>query len=661
MLISALYDYYDNLSARGKLSDYHYEGSGISYIICLSPEGEMTGLLDYRDYETVTDAKGNTKTITHPKIIQIPERPSPTKISAYYVESRPGYIFGLEYHIDKGDREGKLTTEVNGKTDKQKEKLKLQHQSFCEEVKKDFGTLTSPIAQAYVHFAERWQPEQEMNNQYLLGIKADLNKCKFAFCLDGHPETLLQDEDQVRAKWMEMLDDESEAVKDQAICQCSVTGEELPVAEVHDALVSGREIGIKDTGNQPRLINFKPESFLSYGHKQGENACISVKAMKRYTTALNYLLTSPANHSYLDGQTVVFWSADGNSANDVLWKTIFEPPSDQLSADELNGVIKDLMNSALSGTVTTVKLEDAEKRISPDSDFYIACFAPNFVRIQVKYLTRKKFGKLLYNIAIFQQDMQISEDIRPVSFGRLKHEFTPPASTHPEEDDTAFDSIFRAAIDGTAFPVWSLRQIIVRMKKDPDQKVSFRSRQIRAGFIKACLIRNAKEEIGMAYDSSNTNPAYVCGALFAVLQKIQEDSVKSGSARMELAKPDSDKKDSDKAIRLNRTIKDAYFSMAASNPAAVMPRLIQLSTHHMKKLQREHPSWATNDSRMLSETMDKLGTEFPSTLNLYDQGRFILGYYQRYNEFFKKKQNTADYQDENQEQKQDMDQNKEDE
>ena len=124
--------------------------------------------------------------------------------------------------------------------------------------------------------------------------------------------------------------------------------------------------------------------------------------------------------------------------------------------------------------------------------------------------------------------------------------------------------------------------MVTRVKKDSEQDLSYRSRYIRPGFIKACLIRNAKEEISMAYDCDNTNPAYVCGSMFAVLQKIQEDS----------AKPE----------QLNRTIKDAYFSMAASNPAAVMPKLIRLSTHHMKKLQREHPDWAVNDEKALTET-----------------------------------------------------------
>ena len=85
----------------------------------------------------------------------------------------------------------------------------------------------------------------------------------------------------------------------------------------------------------------------------------------------------------------------------------------------------------------------------------------------------------------------------------------------------------------------------------------------------------------MAYDGNNTNPAYVCGALFAVLQKIQEDSLSQGAPKADPQKDSGQVSDSVKPDRLNRTIKDAYFSMAVSNPAAVMPKLIKLSTHLM--------------------------------------------------------------------------------
>lgn len=618
MLITALNQYYDILSSKNKFQTPGYENCDVSYVVVLSPDGKLVGLQDCREEKEI-EAKGKKKTVMTPRTVSIPERPRSTTVSANYVEVRPGYIFGLEYGVDKGSGEGILSPVVlNSRTDKQKEKLKLQHQSFCEEVQRDFCMMNSAIAKAYTAFARTWNPESEIHNPFLLGIKADLNKCKFVFCIQGHPETYLQDEREVRDKWKMLRSAADCEITGKKICQCSVTGQNLPVAEVHDALVSGGGIGIRNAGINPSLVNFKPESFLSYNHKQGENACISVEAMKRYTKALNYLLKEPRNHTYLDGQTIVCWSEDGNEDNDSLFHAIFSQQSDQYKGDELDAALTNLMKDALQGTVTTFKMHDIEHRITPDADYYIVGFAPNASRIQVKFLYRQRFGKLLGNVARFQREMQMRKEQRPVPLWKLKREFSAPASTHPELDDAPFDSIFQAVINGTDYPVWGLKRMITRVKKDSDDDDNqyIRLNPIRAGFIKACLIRHDKGEISMSYDSGNDNPAYVCGALFAVLQKIQEDSVSP--------------------VKLNRTIKDAYFSAAIGNPASVMPKLIKLSSYHMKKLHRDHPAWANSDEIALADAMNKLGSQFPGTLNLYDQGRFILGYYQRYQSFFKK-------------------------
>ena len=618
MLISALNQYYDILSSKNKFQTPGYENCDVSYVVVLSPEGKLVGLQDCRERKE-TDVKGKKKAVLVPRSVSIPERPRSTTVSANYIEVRSGYIFGLEYAAGKGSGEGILSPVLlNARTDKQKEKLKLQHESFCEEVEQDFSTMTSATAKAYAAFARTWNPETETHNPFLLGIKADLNKCKFVFCLQGHPEMYLQDEGEVRDKWQILRNAGNQESAGQKTCQCSVIGKKLPVAEVHDVLISGAGIGIRNAGINPSLVNFKPESFLSYNHKQGENACISVVAMKHYTKALNYLLKEEKNHTYLDGQTIVCWSEDGNEDNDSLIHAIFSQQSDQYKGDELDAALTNLMKDAFQGSVTTVKMQDIEQRITPDANYYIVGLAPNASRIQVKFLYRQRFGKLLGNVARFQKEMQMTKGGRPVPLWKLKREFAAPASTHPEQDDAPFDSIFQAVIKGTDFPVWGLKRMITRVKKDSDDDDNqyVRLNSIRAGFIKACLSRHEKEEISMSYDSSNDNPAYVCGSLFAVLQKIQEDSVSP--------------------VKLNRTIKDAYFSSAVCNPAAVMPRLIKLSSYHMKKLHRDHPAWANSGEIALADAMNKLGSQFPGTLSLYDQGRFILGYYQRYQSFFNK-------------------------
>lgn len=116
----------------------------------------------------------------------------------------------------------------------------------------------------------------------------------------------------------------------------------------------------------------------------------------------------------------------------------------------------------------------------------------------------------------------------------------------------------------------------------------------------------------MSLNLDNTNQAYLCGRLFAVLEKIQQDA--SGG-------------------NLNRTIKDSYFSSACSKPATVFPKLIQLSQNHLKKVE-----YVLFYQKLCGDIIDQLEDAFPSTLSLDEQGKFIIGYYQQNKAFYAKKE-----------------------
>ena len=117
----------------------------------------------------------------------------------------------------------------------------------------------------------------------------------------------------------------------------------------------------------------------------------------------------------------------------------------------------------------------------------------------------------------------------------------------------------------------------------------------------------------MALDINNTNQAYLCGRLFAVLERIQELS----------AAP----------VKLNRTIKDAFFASAASKPALVFPKLLSLSQNHVKKLNDGNRIFY---SKMVQEIISKIDSEFPDTLMMTEQGKFMIGYYHQVQAFFDK-------------------------
>ena len=109
----------------------------------------------------------------------------------------------------------------------------------------------------------------------------------------------------------------------------------------------------------------------------------------------------------------------------------------------------------------------------------------------------------------------------------------------------------------------------------------------------------------MSLNTENKDPAYLCGRLFAVYEKIQQDASGGG---------------------LNRTIKDAYYSSACSTPSIIMPKLDKLAQNHLKKLSE---GLKIKRMQLIGEITDKLEGTFPKTMTLDDQGSFIIGYYQQ--------------------------------
>ena len=122
----------------------------------------------------------------------------------------------------------------------------------------------------------------------------------------------------------------------------------------------------------------------------------------------------------------------------------------------------------------------------------------------------------------------------------------------------------------------------------------------------------------MGYDKDRNDIGYVLGALFAVLEKIQEESTESG--------------------KINATIRDHYYGSASSTPVTVFATLLKLSQHHLSKIRKRSHGRSINLNKMLSEIIEKTNT-FPSHLNMEQQGLFAIGYYHRRQEFFNTQKN----------------------
>lgn len=589
MLIQALNDYYDILAKAGKVLPAGYSNVKIHYLVSLTTEGEINEIINCQTKEEVRTTGGKVKERWEPRNVVMPQRTEKSGIDANIIEHRPLYLFGLNL-----EKEG-LSPEDRT------EKAKKSHELFVKTNLEFLDGMDSPLIQAYRSFLLHWKPEEETQNPYLLGLGKDYGKSGFVFCLSGYPENLLQDEPQIKDKWEQCYAQERDDGKEY-ITQCAVSGENAVIARIHNK-IKGIAGGLP-TGTV--LVGYNNPSENSYGKEQAYNSGISESVMKKYTEAFNYLMAGRRHKILLDDVTVVFWAMDGGDECENLIMAMLCGSSDRMDAEQTEHMLRALLQDAKRGTIVEKRL-DLSDALKPDVDFYMVGLKPNSSRLSLKFIHKRRYADVLQNIAQFQNDLQVTDEIHPVSLARIRNELLSPKSNSETLNPAMLSKLFEAILSGGKYPTALLETVVRRVRTDS----SIRMSAIRAGIIKACINRNyQKGELKVALDKENHEQAYLCGRLFAVLEKLQQDA--SGGS-------------------LNRTIRDSYFASASAKPVLVFPKLIRLAQAHLNKV--KYPVYY---NKLLREIIDSLNGEFPENFFLADQGRFQIGYYQQYQSFFEK-------------------------
>lgn len=600
MLINALCGYYDILSDMGRLVPDGWTEQAVTRLVVLRADGSLADIIPYVDQKSLPQKNGKVKLVEAPRRLLLPYRAQTTKIAAYPLDHRSDYIFGLEWSKDGGF----CTTD----------KSLAKHSAFVELNLALTEGMTSAGVSAFRNFLLSWKPEEHLDDPKLLQYGKGLfgMGTASAFALEGLAEKPLgYDNAEIRA--MAGAAGSEQADEGAVTGSCAVTGESgVPIPPLHDYIKGIR--GTNATGG--KLICFNNPCDESYGKTQSYNSSISAAAAKKYAAALNYLTASPYHRAYIDEMTIVYWAMSGSKASeDVLcdfFGSVLGRPSD--SADVENA-LADAMKRAQSG-LTSAELEKLD--IDPSVTFYAAGFTPNMSRISMKFFCRSSTIRLLQNIAQHQRDLAHDGLKAQPSLWRLTAECLPPKSTDKKPSNPLYAALFSSVFNGLRYPRALLETVVRRCKTD-----SGYISDIRAAIIKACLNRAArlsdkKEVISMALDTQNTSPAYLCGRLFALLEKAQADAINNA----------------------NRTIKDSYFSSAATKPSAVFPRLIMLAQHHLEKAKS-----GGYLNGIISEVIGGLDGCFPTTLTTDQQGEFIIGYYQQNKALYTKKDENNDRKD----------------
>jgi CRISPR-associated protein Csd1 len=384
---------------------------------------------------------------------------------------------------------------------------------------------------------------------------------------------------------------------------CLITGELGPIAVLHTATsIPGGKSGGKLVGFQ------KNSGYDSYYKKQGLNAPISKKAEDAYTTALNVLLGKDSNNKFrISDTTVLFWAEKQINFENQFAFFFAAPQKDD--PDRNAREVKALFESLHSDKLNT----------EGDTSFYILGLAPNEARISVRFWKTGKVKDFAEKIALHFTDLDI---VHGKNYEREYFSLFNLLSNIAFEyklDNVAPNiagKVVESILDGSPYPITLQQQCIRRIRADVGEKTNVN--RIRAAILKAYLnrknrIHNTNEkQITMALDLDNTNQGYLCGRLFAVLEKIQEEA--QGSAN----------------------IRERFYGAASSTPITVFGRLLSLSNHHLVKL---HPGRKTNLEKLVQEVMAGVSSKgMPAHLSLDDQSRFAIGYYHQRQDLFTSKE-----------------------
>lgn len=572
MILGELYRYYQRMAEKNLVPLFGFSEEKISYVLVLSADGVLV------DVQNIQDTSGKK---ARPRAMVVPQPPKrASNISPCFLWDKSSYVLGV-------------TAKGSSRTAQEHDAFKAMHAEIL-------ASTDDPALQALAKFLSSWSPELFCAPLF----SEDMLDANFVFRMDGEQRYLHETSaaQHLRAKVLA----DAQATNG----MCLVTGDVMPLARLHPAIRGVN--GAQSSGAS--IVSFNLDAFTSYGKVQGDNAPISEVAAFAYTTMLNHLLRRDEHNRQrlqIGDSTVVFWAKASTISAceqaEALFADLLNPPSDDAQeTDKLRTVLEAIS----AGTA----LCDLGLHLEADTQLFVLGLSPNASRLSIRFWLSGSLESFARRIAEHYGDLEI----QPVpwrtapAIWRLLHATVPVRGGKTKAEDIApqlAGDMARAVLSGSRYPRSLLANIIMRMRTDGDVSGT------RIALCKAVLVRDKRlgvygvnEEISVSLDMENCNPGYRLGRLFAVLEDAQRNAI---------------------GAQVKATIRDRYYGAASATPATIFPLLVRSAQNHLSKLRKEKPGLAVKLEREIGEIVAGLGSNFPRSLRLEDQGRFAIGYYQQ--------------------------------
>lgn len=571
MILKALYDYYqrcENLPALGM------EFKEIGFIIVIDNNGSFLRFEDRR-----IDKKSAQQFLVKKSVGR-----SSAPVANYLYDNSQ-YVFG---YSTKGDMNS----------------MRKYYDTFRAKIKEIYELYPENKTIKAIYAFYQKEPSdivEAMQNDPLWNeIIKNLNKkySTFSFLIDGDTEIVASKKELINSR---------ENDKETAGTLCLITGNRNSKAvEVTTATM------IQGSQATAKLVAFQVNSgYDSYGKSKGYNAPISEEAEFAYTTALNHLLRSNSHNKFIIGKesytrTFLFWASSNSEASKATEENLFalfgRSETEDDDPNKRIELVKNVFMSIYNGKLSANK----------DDKFFILGLAPNAARIAVIYWNEIPLREFAKVISQHFEDMAIIDTRKEKKPYIGLHSILGSVTLGGKSSDATPnlpDAVVKSIFQGLPYPASLFQSCIRRIRAEQSINI------VRAAIIKAYLNRlnNNNKKIDIMLDKENQNEGYLCGRLFAVLEKIQEDA--NGI----------------------HTIRERYMNSASTTPAMVFATILNLSTHHLEKLNNGAQIFY---EKLKQEIISKLNANgFPAHLDLQNQGRFFVGYYHQRQDLFMSKEN----------------------
>jgi len=379
------------------------------------------------------------------------------------------------------------------------------------------------------------------------------------------------------------------------ISECMVCGQKKAIADRHPVKLKLSTIGGHGRGNP--LISANVDSFESFGLKESRICPLCFDCVNLYGRTANYLINKESNSLKVGNLLYLFWTKNHQDFDG--FKILSNPSPEE---------VKSFINSVHKRNPGEIDNEE----------FYVMALSANSSRAVVRDWIHTTLKEIKENILCFFESM-ILNDGKENTFYSTNDLARQTAQDYDDIKPVVAASIMSYALKGTPLSTTVLFNVVKRIKAD----VEFRVTRPRAALIKMFFESNSKGGIKVKkkLDRTNQNPAYLCGRLFSVIEKIQK-----------IALPG-----------ITSTIVDRYYGTASAAPASVFGSLLRKAQHHLANLRKDESKkglyyWLQGELEDVMQDLD----DFPSSLSLKDQSLFALGYYQQKTQKPEEKQNEEE-------------------